>query len=206
MKPINTKIIILASQSPRRKALLEKSGLNIVVDPADVDEQSIPAYDPATYAKDLSCLKAEYVQSKHPDNWIIGADTIVVVDELILGKPASKDQARDMLHRLSNREHKVITAFTLCCKAKNKCFTQWVETSVIFKDLTTGEIEWYIDTDEPYDKAGAYAIQGIGAFLVKRINGSYTNVVGIPVCEVLETLTRQGVINLKDYKNDRYQN
>jgi len=141
MKPINNQKIILASQSPRRKQLLEKSGLDLIIHPSDVDEESIPFSDPVTYAKNLSRLKADHIKKRYPDNWIIGADTIVVVDDHILGKPDSKKDAKRMLALLSNREHKVFTAFTICCEKKDISLTKAIETAVIFKYLTPDEIE-----------------------------------------------------------------
>ena len=105
-----------------------------------------------------------------------------------------------MLQRLSDRTHQVLTGYCICCKKKNKVFSETVKTDVRFKKLNDAEIKWYIQTGEPFDKAGAYAIQGIGTFLVKSINGSYTNVVGLPVCEVIEFLTREGVIGLNRTK------
>ena len=99
-----------------------------------------------------------------------------------------------MLKSLSGQTHRVLTGYCICCKAENRSFSDTVETRVIFKTLSQTEIDWYLSTDEPFDKAGAYAIQGMGSFLVKRIEGSYTNVVGLPVCEVIECLLREGVI------------
>ena len=120
----------------------------------------------------------------------------VLIDSIILGKPDSIEDARDMLRRLSGKTHQVLTGYCISCKAKGRFFSETVKTDVHFKKLNEAEIEWYLQTGEPFDKAGAYAIQGIGTFLVKSINGSYTNVVGLPVCEVLEHLIREGAVEL----------
>ena len=120
----------------------------------------------------------------------------MLIDGSILGKPGSKDEARSMLKKLSGKMHQVITGYCLCRQTENDIISETVKTNVRFKTLRDPEIEWYIQTGEPFDKAGAYAIQGIGAFLVKSIDGSYTNVVGLPVCEVIEILIHKGVVEL----------
>lgn len=186
--------IILASQSPRRRYLLERAGLRFKVIPSDLDEGSIPVAPPEEYVRRLATAKAADIARRHPNSWVIGADTVVVVDNRLLGKPASMREARAMLRRLSGRMHYVLTGVCICRLADQRFFADTVKTDVLFKDLTDAEIDWYIRTGEPFDKAGAYAIQGIGTFLVRRINGSYTNVVGLPVCEVIEFLIREKVI------------
>lgn len=188
--------LILASQSPRRKYLLEQAGLKFSIIPSDFDENSVKLTAPEIYVKTLAEKKAMDISAKFPESWVIGADTIVLIDDMILGKPVDKDQARQMLSRLSGTTHMVYTGFTICCGKKKRMLTDAVKTRVTFKQLSTDEIEWYIRTDEPFDKAGSYAIQGLGTFLVKSINGSYTNVVGLPVCEVVETLIREGVVRM----------
>lgn len=203
---MNNKKIILASESPRRKYLLEQAGIDFEVMPSKIDEsnfihtesgKSAGFKDPADYVKKLSMAKARDIADKHIKAWVIGADTIVVIDGKILEKPGSKDHAAMMLKSLSNRIHLVYTGFSLCCRNENRMITRSVKTEVVFKKLSDDEIEWYVNTDEPFDKAGAYAIQGMGTFLVKSINGSYTNVVGLPVCEVIEILIKEGVITRK---------
>ena len=164
--------------------------------PSAVDESAMALNAPDVYVQRLAQAKAEEIALQFPDRWIIGADTIVLIDGQILGKPDGKAAARDMLLRLSGQTHQVYTGYTICCHALNKNHTEAVRTDVTFKALSPSEIEWYIHTDEPFDKAGAYAIQGLGTFLVKSIHGSYTNVVGLPVCEVIEFLIREGVIEL----------
>ena len=189
-------VLILASKSPRRRYLLEKAGLSFSVIPSDIDETTVPLSPPEVYVRVLSEAKAESIAKKYPEKWVIGADTIVLKDGTVLGKPGSIDEARSMLKQLSGQTHEVFTGYSIVCKAKNRKFSETVQTEVLFKNLTDEEIEWYIHTKEPFDKAGAYAIQGLGTFLVKRINGSYTNVVGLPVCEVIEFLIKEGVVGL----------
>ncbi len=186
--------IILASRSPRRRYLLARAGLTFEVIASDIDEEMAPEASPAEYVTALAEAKANHVAERFPDAWVIAADTIVVVEDRILGKPASKADACDMLRRLSGRTHQVLTGYCICRRDRGERFTDSVVTDVLFKTLTPREIEWYVVTGEPFDKAGAYAIQGIGTFLVKSINGSYTNVVGLPVCEVIEFLMQKKVI------------
>jgi len=190
--------IILASKSPRRKYLLEKAGLSIAVIPSRFDETSVVMNAPEAYVKTLAEAKAGEIADRFEDRWVIGADTIVTVDGSVLGKPASPSNARTMLQQLSGRIHQVYTGFCICCRQRNRFFSNVVKTDVLFKTLSEAEIQWYIQTGEPFDKAGAYAIQGIGTFLVKRIEGSYTNVVGLPVCEVIEFLIAEKVIGFQD--------
>ena len=204
-KPHDDPLIILASKSPRRRYLLKQAGLSFLVIPSNIDETSIPESPPDTYVRILSEAKAADVSSRYPDKWIIGADTIVLKDDTILGKPGSKAEARSMLKQLSGQTHQVLTGYFICCKTKNRKFSETVKTEVLFKNLTDDEIEWYIHTKEPFDKAGAYAIQGLGTFLVKSISGSYTNVVGLPVCEVIEFLIKEGVLGLSVEKTGTQQ-
>lgn len=192
---MNNKKIILASQSPRRRYLLKQADIDFEVIPSKIDESNFTLADPENYVKKLSAAKARNIAAKYPDAWVIGADTIVVINGRVLEKPESKNHAATMLKSLSNRVHSVYTGFSLCCRNEKQMITKSLRTEVNFKKLTDYEIEWYLSTDEPFDKAGAYAIQGIGTFLVKSINGSYTNVVGLPVCEVIEILMEQGVIS-----------
>jgi len=188
--------LILASQSPRRRYLLEQAGLDFSVIPSTFDENSVQLADPADYVKTLAKAKAGEVATRFPDRWVIGADTIVTIDHTILGKPASPTEAREMLTKLSGQSHFVYTGYAIVNKNEGICRCDAIKTIVEFKDLSDEEVHWYIQTGEPFDKAGAYAIQGMGTFLVRRINGSYTNVVGLPVCEVIETLLKLGVISL----------
>jgi len=195
-QPHDCASLILASKSPRRKHLLEQAGLKFSVIPSDFDETSVAMSEPASYVRALAEFKALDISKKHPDSWVIGADTIVLIDNQILGKPGSKDEAGEMLKRLSGKRHQVLTGYCICCREKKQLFSETVNTEVHFKKLRREEIDWYIETGEPLDKAGAYAIQGVGSFLVRNIDGSYTNVVGLPVCEVIDFLINQGVIAL----------
>lgn len=195
MKIINKDNIILASGSPRRKELMTQAGIDFKIHVADVDESEVDAgMAPEDYVCLLSQIKARAVAPNYPDAWTIGADTIVAVGNTILGKPCGYPQAVAMLNQLSDREHSVFTAFTIIRPATCDLVTKVINTRVRFKKLSIDEINWYADTQEPYDKAGGYGIQGIGAFLVQEIAGSYTNVVGLPVCELIETLLSLGAI------------
>jgi septum formation protein len=189
--------LILASQSPRRKYLLEQAGLRFRVIPSPFDESSVAPTEPDRYVRLLAEGKALRVAYDHPESWVIGADTIVATGDTLLGKPASAEEARAMLRQLSGTTHQVYTGFCICRHSDRTLFTEAVRTDVTFKELSQTEIGWYIRTGEPFDKAGAYAIQGMGTFLVRRINGSYSNVVGLPVCEVVEILIREGIMGLE---------
>ncbi len=188
--------LILASQSPRRRYLLKQAGLTFAVIPSTFDEDSVLLANPADYVKTLAEAKADAVARQYPDSWVIGADTIVTIGHAILGKPGDPREARQMLERLSGQTHFVYTGYAVICNNKHTRISDAIKTDVQFKDLTKDEIDWYIQTGEPFDKAGAYAIQGMGTFLVRRIHGSYTNVVGLPVCEVIETLIKMGVVRM----------
>ena len=195
------KKLILASKSSRRRYLLSQAGLRFSIIPSKVDESSIAVSSPVLYAKELATAKAADVAKTHSDCWVIGADTIVLIDGLILGKPDSKQHAVEMLGRLSGQTHQVVTGYCICNNSLGKLISDSVKTDVTFKTLSASEIEWYTRTSEPFDKAGAYAIQGLGTFLVKSIHGSYSNVVGLPVCEVIEHLIREGVVGFDDAGN-----
>jgi septum formation protein len=186
--------LILASKSPRRKLLLEQAGLDFSVVVSRFEESSLAWSEPVRYTRDLARAKAEEVAGRFPDSWVIGADTIVVADGDLLEKPVSVDDARRMLTRLSGAVHEVYTGFAVIHQGKAHVHVDAVRSEVEFKALSADEIEWYVHTDEPYDKAGAYAIQGLGSFLVKSVKGSYTNVVGLPVCEVMDHLLRHEII------------
>jgi septum formation protein len=196
MSPANRNThIILASKSPRRRHLLEQAGLRVTVIPSDFSEESDRLQHPPTYARVQAEGKSRAVARQHSDDWVIGADTIVVIKDRILGKPASAEEARGMLNQLSGRTHEVYTGWCLRHFDRAYRFSQTVRTEVVFKQLAPDEIEWYLQTNEPFDKAGAYGIQGPGAFLVKEIRGSYTNVVGLPVCEVIDHLQRSNIVH-----------
>ncbi|SPF43766.1 Maf-like protein Gmet_0895 [Syntrophobacter sp. SbD1] len=192
--------IILASESPRRKGLLLSVGLDFKVYPSRIEESAWPdgtagpSKSPAGIAQRWAGLKAKSVAALHPDSWILGADTIVVLDSRIYGKPSSRAEAIRMLVDLNGRTHEVITGMCLIKPGGIDRRSGSVITRVRFKTLSMAEIEAYVRTGEPMDKAGAYGIQGIGAFLVSAVEGSYTNVVGLPLCEVVDWLVSESII------------
>jgi septum formation protein len=190
--------LILASASPRRRELLEQAGVAFSVIPSNADEQVLIAEAPEDYALRVAKAKAQDVANKHPAHWVLGADTIVVVDDLILGKPKDTADGQRMLRLLSGRRHQVMTAFVLTAANGQEYKRQIVTTTVIFKSLTDEQIQEYLATGEPFDKAGAYAVQGIGAALVEKVEGSYTNVVGLPIDEVLEALRSAELYHKKE--------
>ncbi|SOB57143.1 conserved protein of unknown function [Pseudodesulfovibrio profundus] len=188
------KEIVLASGSPRRKELLQGLGLDLTIQPSTLDEP-LPEDDesPQEYALRMAEMKTRDVANQHPDATVIGADTIVVLNDRIMGKPHNEEDALNMLKALAGEKHQVITAFCIILD-NSKAVTQAVVTDVYMRESSDKELLGYIATGEPVDKAGAYAIQGIGTFLVKDIKGSYTNVVGLPLTEVIETLVQWRVI------------
>ncbi|MDY6988951.1 MAG: Maf family protein [Thermodesulfobacteriota bacterium] len=191
---LRTGTLVLASKSPRRRALLDQAGLAFAVVPSSVDESRVAASLPEKRARLLAEAKAHEVAQRYPQSWVIGADTMVVIANNVLEKPRTEHEARHMLHALSGKTHRVLTGYCICCKAAKECFSDTVETKVRFKTLTKEEIDWYIDTAEPFDKAGGYGAQGLGTFLIRRLEGSYTSVVGLPVCEVIDYLVKKGAV------------
>ncbi len=189
--------LILASASPRRQTLLELAGIEIEVVPSGVEETLRKNEDPSDHVRRMAQEKTEAVAGRFPDRWVIGADTIVVIDGESLGKPKTQKDAREMLSLLSGRIHQVLTGYAVAMKKESLFVSDVVETKVKIKHLSLKEISWYVRTGEPIDKAGAYAIQGAGAFMIEEIRGSYTNVVGLPLCQVLESLRALGAIDLK---------
>jgi septum formation protein len=189
-----TNPFILASASPRRQELLRQVGLKFKIMPAHVNEEHLPQESPRQHVHRLAGNKAMAIAGKYPDAWVLGADTIVVIDDRILGKPKGKAQAKEMLQTLSGREHKVFTGFTIAHVAAKISKTKVIRSAVRFKNISAEELTWYIGCAEPYDKAGGYAVQGKGAFFIKSIRGSYTNVIGLPLSEVLEELKNLGAI------------
>ncbi len=180
-------MIILASASPRRQELLKILFDNFIVEPADIDETVRKSIELEQYPEYLAVKKARHIAEKHsPEDMIIGCDTGVFIDTLMLGKPDNIEQAKEMLTLLSGRTHKVITGCCIMHKGKTVSFSK--VTEVEFYRLTPDDIDEYIQTGEPMDKAGAYGIQGKGSLLVKRINGDYFNVVGMPVAELKQKL------------------
>lgn len=184
--------IILASQSPRRKKLLQQLGFNFEIIPSTVDENSNES-DPVTFVENLAFLKANDISKTNPESLIIGADTIVVKDHQILGKPSSTDHAYELLSKLSGAQHYVYTGVALLSTDSNSKLKKKVNfsvaTKVYFKELHQDEIEAYIETGSPMDKAGGYGIQDDwGATFVEKIEGDFYNVVGLPISKLYSEL------------------
>jgi len=179
-------MIILASGSPRRQELLKTAGVEFKVCVAKGEEILDPSLQPADAAVEIARQKAREVAGKHPEDIIVAADTIVVLDNLILGKPKDKADAAAMLRLLSGREHIVYTGVCIIKNGEENCFTE--ATKVEFYPLEQDEITAYVESGEPMDKAGAYGIQGLGCVLVKSIEGDYFNVMGLPVAKVVRAI------------------
>ncbi len=196
--PDNLQDIVLASASPRRSELLKQVGITFQTVPSCADETLLADESPEEHVVRLSCDKAMEVSNRVKQNgrWFIGSDTVVVRDQSVLGKPVDAKDAEKMLTSLSGRSHRVISGYAVYDRETDRTFSAAITTKVFFKDLTTREIEGYIATGEPFDKAGSYAIQGIGSFMVLKIEGSYTNVVGLPLCEVIAALEEMGAVEL----------
>lgn len=178
--------IVLASASPRRRELMNFITEDFIAVSTDADETLPNGIETKKASEYLSLVKAKSASADYPEDIVIGCDTIVVVDDVILGKPKDFDQCCDYIRLLSGRAHSVITGCTLIYKESVVTFS--VETEVHFRQLTESEIAQYASTDEPYDKAGGYAVQGKGALLIDKINGDYFNVVGLPVSRLNQEL------------------
>jgi len=183
--------IILASSSPRRRDLLKLVGLAHTVRPADIDELPLPGELPEGHAERLAREKAEAVATLNRDDLVIAADTIVVLDDEILGKPRDEADARKTLSRLSGRTHTVVTG--MACSLGGRTVSGVENVSVTFRYLTEAEIEAYVATGEPMDKAGAYGIQGYGATIVRRIDGDYFAVMGLSLVRLVSLMRELGV-------------
>ncbi len=182
------KPIILASASPRRAEILKKIGLDFAIQPSAVDEANNAALPPAEYAVDIARRKARTVAAEVTTGLVIGADTIVVLGNEILGKPASETEAGEMLRRLSGKTHRVFTGFALCDRPSNREATGLEMTEVTFRALEEAEIAAYVRSGAAMDKAGAYGIQDASAVFAERINGCFYNVVGFPLTRFYLTL------------------
>ena len=189
--------LILASASPRRIEFLKLMGLDFDIMPGDIDETFRQGETAQAHVLRLSDEKALSVALHHPDAWILGADTIVVVAGEILGKPGSPEEATKMLEKLSDRAHEVLTGFCIIRQDRGVRLREVVGSEVIFRKIAPDEMAWYTGTEEPYDKAGAYAVQGMGGCFVREIRGSCTNVVGLPLCEVVNALKRVAAIRFE---------
>lgn len=187
------KKIILASASPRRKELLEKIGLKFEAEPSGHEEAIPSGAEPHEFSQKISLEKAKVIASKHENAIVIAADTIIVLGNKIMGKPHTETEARKMLEAINGRSHYVITGFSIVDTGRNKTLSRSVETKVSIKKLTPAEIDAYVRSKEPLDKAGAYAIQGLGAVIVEKIEGDYYNVMGLPLNALTEALKEFGI-------------
>jgi septum formation protein len=193
-------VLILASASPRRAELLTAAGIPFNIRPAHIDETVRPGEDARTYACRVAGEKARAVAAQAPGQPVLAADTVVVIDGQILGKPIDAEDAKRMLRLLSGRTHEVLTAVVLISARGDRSFnepatdTRLDVTAVEFATLDKAEIDWYVSTGEPSDKAGAYAIQGLASRFVTQIQGSYSNVVGLPVGLVYVMCTQAEIL------------
>ncbi len=195
--------IILASASPRRRELLQQVSINAIVQSVDIDETQKTGEPVSEFVKRLALEKAQCgfdTISNEQNLPVLGSDTVVEVDGEVLGKPANRQQAKEMLKRLSGKNHEVHTSVAIVTNDKNLVITS--SSQVVFKELEEQEIENYLATGEADDKAGAYAIQGIAAQFVKNINGSFSGVMGLPLYETVELLKRCGVTSLGETYNE----
>jgi len=182
--------LVLASASPRRRTLLAELGLSFLVDPAEVDESVRPGESPLTYVRRLAREKADLVAARHIDGLVLAADTTVALEGHILGKPADAREAAAMLAKLAGRTHLVYTALATAGRRRAE---EVVVTEVTFAPADPDALAWYAASGEPLDKAGAYALQGKGGFLVERIRGSHSAVIGLPLVEALALVRAGGV-------------
>lgn len=188
--------LILASSSPRRKDLLNGLGVRFHIVPSTVEEVALHREAPQDQVVRLALNKAEDVVRRFPGSWVLGADTLVVIDGRTLGKPRDESDAEAMLATLADRTHVVFTGYALInSRFPEKRRVKYVRSEVRIRELSGDEIKMYVRTAEPMDKAGSYAIQGIGSGLVESVNGSYTNVVGLPLCEVARDLKDLGIFD-----------
>ncbi|MFR3498818.1 MAG: Maf family protein [Paraclostridium bifermentans] len=188
--------IILASGSPRRKEILENTNLKFSVITSDIDERIFENEEPIQLVLRLAFEKCMSVAQNNPSDLVIGADTIVVLDNEILGKPKNEEEAFNTLSKLSNREHQVITGMSIVNLENEKKIVDYAISNVKFKKLTDQDIKDYISTEECLDKAGSYGIQGYGALLVEEIKGDYFNIVGLPISKLSDILKINFNINL----------
>jgi septum formation protein len=184
--------LILASASPRRAELLRQAGYVFDIEPAHVDESELAGEPPPAYVLRVAALKARAVAARRPADVVLAADTTVVVDGGMLAKPASDEDARRMLNRLSGRAHDVLTGVVVARAGRESSAV--VETRVRFRPMTPADIDWYVASGEPRDKAGAYGVQGLASRFVEGVDGSYSNVVGLPVVAVRRLLDAAGLM------------
>lgn len=184
---------ILASSSPRRRQLLESIGIAFDVIPSHIPEERRDGEAPEEYVARLSREKAHAISAQHPDRWIIAADTTVALDDLVLEKPVDGDDAKRMLSTIAGKTHIVYTGVTLTRAEPHRIDTHVATTEVRMLPMTARDIDWYVATGEPLDKAGAYAAQGLGGMFIDSIHGSFTNVVGLPLALLFQMLRKAGI-------------
>lgn len=190
-------LFVLASKSPRRKALLQKIGINAQIIPSNVDESAYNKLDPQKMVTQLAMVKAaDVARSMRGNTFVIGADTCVCLDGKIFGKPQSMEDAENMLKKLSGRTHQVYTGYCVISCSDGKAVSKCCATDVTFRTLTDKEIKAYVKTRECMDKAGAYGIQEKGAVFVEKIDGDYSSVVGLPVCALARLLSEEFSIDI----------
>ncbi|MGL4628954.1 Maf family protein [Cetobacterium sp.] len=184
--------MILASKSPRRKEILQQLGFQLKIQTKDIEEVS-DKESVIDQIKDISRKKVIAVAEENVDEYVVGADTVVEIDGIVLGKPQNENDAEKMLKLLSGREHRVITAYSIINLEKNIDITHSVESRVYFKNITEEEIKWYINSREPMDKAGSYGIQGLGSIFVDKIDGDFFAIMGFPINHFIKTLNNLGI-------------
>ena len=196
--------LILASSSPRRQEFLQNLGIEFSIVTADIDETPIHKEQPEKFAYRMAKAKAQAIAQANPSCWVIGADTVVTLQNgLILGKPADETEAMIMLNQLNNTTHRVMTGMHLCCLDQAVTTTLVETTEVTFMNNQEEALRTYVHTKEPLDKAGAYGIQGMGSFLIKSISGSCTNVIGLPVNQLISLLLKHKVIGLPSQPTEK---
>lgn len=180
--------LILASNSPRRKDLLNQIQIDFVVEPADIEEVLDETHTAQEAVQSLALQKAQAVAAKHNQGIVLGADTLIELEGQQLGKPQSSEEAKEMLAKLSGKTHKVLTGVALIDAKTKRTLTQAEITEVKIGQLSQEEIDWYVESGEPFDKAGSYAIQGLAARFVEKVDGCYNNVLGLPLYRVVQML------------------
>ncbi|MFP4661332.1 MAG: Maf family protein [Halanaerobiales bacterium] len=180
--------LVLASASPRRQELMKMLGFNFTIVPSKINEEEFIDMEPVEMVKELARAKAEEVADLVEDTLVIGSDTIVVLDDLVLGKPSDQEEAVSILKKLRNRKHSVMTAIAIYDTVSGKVSVDYEETDVFMGPISDEDIMEYVKTGEPMDKAGAYGIQGIGGIFVEKINGSYFTVMGLPIHKLVQML------------------
>lgn len=191
-------MLVLASKSPRRREMFDRLSIDYIATSADTDESVSGEVSPAEYVKILAKRKGEAILSRFSaEDFIVSADTIVTLDSEVFGKPTDFNDAFRMLKTFSGNTHKVYTAFSIF--HNGRCYTEAVATEVVFRALSDDEITYYIEHEKPYDKAGAYGIQEMAGIFVEKINGSFDNVVGLPLTAVEKAMKREFSVSLFDF-------